>query len=451
MSIFSAIGNVVGALLGSRDNKKQRKATSRENEKARGQADKEWRRAREAYHVDRQNERNYLGKKTTEDRKFAENLTAKDRAYAEKMLFGERDYARKITTEDRAYNERMLSKDRKYAESVYEKEKRDLKNSKTVDQRLYKQDRAKMQAVADKQAIRTAASRGIDFERLRDDAVKAGFNPLTAMQWASAYSTETGFGVMGDVYSGSASTPSQTIPGRAAGGSTVAAGGGSGGAGTPMVSSIVPGTSGFSAPGGGYGVAQEVPAMSSSSFLAEALGELVDTGYNMWTERQERQERGRAEYIADQVARGQLAREYDRRTPRNFGYNLAKIEPFRPAVSVYAPPVGPGDLDPVHDREVEVQPVPNTPLTSTVDIGGGRTVRGFNPDLDNEILNAMNVPIYGIQGLYYGVKDQEKRLQDWAESQPYNRGRGQNPRVPAGTGSYALTGSRPVWPVFGGH
>lgn len=428
MGIFSAIGNIVGSIFGRNS---ARKDAQRQRSFAREERDVSW-----EQHLD---ERRYGEKLTAADRKYAESLTAQDRKYAEKLLFGERDYARKVTLEDRAYNNRMLGKDRRYAESVYEKEKRDLASSKVVDYNRYKADRSAMQKLADKQAIRTAASRGIDFARLRDDAVKAGFNPLTAMQWASAYNTEKGFGVMGDVYSGSASTPSQSIPGRASGGSTVA-GGATPGA-TPMVGSINPGSNGFTTSGGGYG-GTSTPAFMSAD-LGASLGDLIDTGLNWFNHKDDI----KYQTIADQVARGQLAREYERQTPRAFGYSLSKIEPYRPSVSIYAPPLRDTDFDLMHQRPIEKQPVQNIPTTGYYDVGKGDPVRGLSQDVEwSEVTQMGNEAWLGANaaGRWWG---------EWASK----RGLGgvvpmtfpkQNPRVPKGSGSFSLTGAWPKSPVL---
>jgi hypothetical protein len=419
MGIFSALGNLVGGFFGQKEETKRVKRQINANRDAA-------KTSRADYLKDRTDERNY-----------AANLTAKDRAYAEKMLFGERDYARKITAVDRAYNERMLGKDRKYAEGVYDKQRKDMAADKVVDMTAYKKDRSEMQALADKQAIRTAASRGIDFQRLRDDATAAGFNPLTAMQWASAYNTEKGFGVMGDAYSGSSSSPGQVIPARGEGGSTVAQG-------APAVGSIMPGSNGFSSSGGGYG-STSMPALSSTSFLASALGEVLDTGFNAWNHRDDEMYQS----IVDQVARGQLAREYDDRTPRNFGYNLSKIEPFRPAIGVYTPPLGPSGLDPVHNRPVVAQPVSDLPMTGMYDNGVSK-VRGLSQDVEWSEVAQMGNEAYLAASTFgdYMAPKINKYASGIGGIVPMTFPKIVKPKVKAGTGSYSLTGSYPYAPLM---
>lgn len=433
MGFFSAIGGLIGGIFGRNS---ERKAAQKQRAFAREERDT----SREAYLADRGNERRYMAKQTAadrrydarrvaSDRKYVEQLTAKDRRYAEKMLFGDRDYARKVTLEDRAYADRVYRADRRRAAA-----------DKALDRRVYQRDRGNLQRLADRQAERTAASRGIDFARLRDDAQKAGFNPLTAMQWASAYDTTKGYGVMGDAYSGSASPASRVLPGT-----TTAAGGGGGG-GTPVIQSPSAGSSyapssGFQTSGGGYG-SSGLPAFASSE-LGSSLGELIDTGLNWFNHKDD----AKYEAIADQVARGQLAREYERQTPRAFGYSLSKVEPFRPSIAVSAPPLRGVGFDLVHNRPTEVNPVQNTPVTATYDVGAGAPIRGLNTDLDpSEVAQMANE-------VYVGAR----AAGQWAEKYfggyggvggivPLRFPKRTPPAVPRGTGSYSLTGSYPRAP-----
>lgn len=450
MGFFSAIGDFVGNIFGVKSEEKMAKRQM--NREADNRV-----LSRSEYLADRKNERNYNASLTKGDRKYAESLMAKDRKYAEKLLFGDRDYARKITNEERAYNERMLGKDRKYAETVYEKERRNLAASKVVDANAYKADRKAMQALADKQAIKTAASRGIDFQRLRDDATKAGFNPLTAMQWASAYNTEKGFGVMGDVYSGTASSPSQVIPGRSAGGGAPSAGGGMAGS-TPMVSSINPGANGFSAPGGGYG-STSLPSFISAD-LGASLGNLIDTGLNWFNHKDD----AKYEAIADQVARGQLAREYENQTPRAFGYSLAKIEPYRPSIGVYAPPLRASDAPGISPSDTALAPskqplsIFGYPIAPSGDTSDQEAIETRYGGGVGEVVGAISA----VRDTYNAGLPLRGAGRDafntWADgyqsSKPYLRGRGTehkvSPQVPRGSGSFSLTGAFPKMPAFFG-
>lgn len=87
------------------------------------------------------------------------------------------------------------------------------------------QERARRQSIADRNEQR-AYDRDT-FVRLREDAEKAGFNPLTAL----------------------------------------------------------------SATGGSYGAAPTPPALSSGQFIADAIGRAVDTGFNVYADGQDRQQR----------------------------------------------------------------------------------------------------------------------------------------------------------------
>jgi hypothetical protein len=109
-------------------------------------------------------------------------------------------------------------------------------------------------------ANKSAKAQGVDFQKLRDDATAAGFNPLTALM---------------------------------AGGT------------------------------GGY-QRQVAPALASSSFIADALGRVIDTGFNGV-----KQDDTLAKSVreANAYAERSLA-ERAKQLPRPFGYALTAPQPF---------------------------------------------------------------------------------------------------------------------------
>lgn len=384
---------------------------------------------------DKADDRRYLATITKSDRRYAENLTASDRRYSERLLSNDRKYAEKITKGDRRYFESQLAQDRRYAAGVADRERK-----------LFETDRAKLQRLSDRQAERAAASRGIDFKRIREDAEAAGFNPLTAMQFAQSYSTDVGYGVSGGAYGGGQVVP-MSSGAAGGGGAPVSGGGGS----TPVMPTA---SGGVGVTGSGY-QREFAPVLASSSFVAEALDAGISTYFNTMSERDD----ARYQNIADQVARSQIAREVARQTPRPFGYNLSRVEPYRPAHGVYAPPFtgkGTAGLDPVHGREVEAQPVQDVPATAKFDLGFGTSVRGLSPDVEwsepaqlgNELWLGGNAIIPWVRNIPAVAKFRQD-LSNRNEVRRQARARAKaRARVPAGTPAYSMTGTVPRAPVW---
>lgn len=233
---------------------------------------------------------------------------ARDLAQYKKAKKNDRDYAYRVTQRDRAYAEKIAASDRKYAEGIAAKERKLALSDEARRLQEYKDDRDFLQGRSDRYAKATTASRGINFQKLRDQAVAAGFNPLTALQFANQYSTEVGYGVVGGPASG-----------QAAGGAGVPVGG------TSVVGSTVAPSQAFQSGGAGYGA---VPAFTSNAFIGDALGAGVDAYFNAVAE-----DKAQYENIAAQVAAGQLERYRASMTPRDFGYDLSKIQPFQPDVT----------------------------------------------------------------------------------------------------------------------
>ncbi|MGA0614184.1 hypothetical protein [Paracoccus sp. KR1-242] len=271
MAIGSLVGpalSVVGSLLGSRSADKRDK--------------RNWQRQLITWgHEDevRRDQRRYDAGRTVNDRKHAAQVRNEERAYQRTRL-----------ANDRAYDERRMHEDRAYA----------------------REDRANMQALTDRQAERTTASRGIDWQKLRSEAEAAGFNPLTAMSMAGAYSTEVGYGVAG--------APYQAAPGNVSGGVGYN-GGGSG----PVASATT---------GGGYS-SSFVPAMASGSFAQEAFGQLgaVADNYFNTPERDVLADSLRTALNTRAVAEARAVQN----PPQSFGYDLQKVKPFIAAKSSSAP------------------------------------------------------------------------------------------------------------------
>lgn len=234
------------------------------------------------------------------------------------MMIEQRNYARLLTSADRRYAGSLQKNDRAYARSLLLNDRAYLAQQDARQRSAYSKDRAMLQRMADDRAERSAASRGIDFTRLRDDAVKAGYNPMTALGMAHAYSTEVGYSVNGS-----------PLPRYGAGGGT--SGGGAAG-GSSAVGSHVP--AGVTFGGGGYS-ANSSPALSAGSFIADALDRGVDSYFNTPPARDNLADALRGALQSDQMA--QQVR--DASIPSAFGYSLTDVEPFRPTVSMGVPPL----------------------------------------------------------------------------------------------------------------
>lgn len=261
-----------------------------------------------------------------DERRYQENKARQDRAYARDVLLDERDYAAGITASDRRYAEKTRRQDRQYM---------DRKRDQDIAQ--YTKDRNFMQQRSNKLANMTAASRGIDFQKLRDDAIAAGYNPMTALSMAHAYSTERNYALQGGVYSPGANYTAAG-PGYVAS-STSAAGGGAGSGGGGAAPGAVVGSHGvaagsFQPSGAGY-QSNFQPQMASSGFIAEAMDRAVDTVFNQPVESDPLADALRTALRTKRTVQSVQEENFS----QDFGYDLTKQEAFKPAMSVGVPPL----------------------------------------------------------------------------------------------------------------
>lgn len=189
----------------------------------------------------------------------------------------ERDYVRGVTADNRRYDLERLADDRRYADGRLRDDRAYMARQRDADIAQYSRDRNFMQNRSNNLAERTAASRGIDFVKLRDDAIAAGYNPMTALSMAHAYSKQVDYTLQGGVYSPganyTASGPGYNVTGGSGGGAGGAAGGGVAPMSTPS-SSVAAG--GFQVRGNGY-TSSGNAGLSSGAFIGEALDRAVDT------------------------------------------------------------------------------------------------------------------------------------------------------------------------------
>lgn len=242
-------------------------------------------------------------------KKLAAKVYAKERRNFVSDRQNDRQYAQALLDRDRAYSEKVLGQDRAYVEALSAK-----------DRALFEASEARLQSQGERLSERTAASRGVNFAKLRDDAVAAGFNPLTAMSMAHAYSTEVPYENREQSWGGStaASSPGRSIPS---------------GVGAP--------SGAFQSSGAGYISSGEGPSLSSGGFIAEALSRGVETWFNS---RQAERDQTEASVMA-QVQQGYADRYRSARTPGNWDGWYSKTEPFSPAVTVGTPALDPTGFD----------------------------------------------------------------------------------------------------------
>lgn len=346
------------------------------------------------------------------DRKHAEayaaGLLRRDRRYFGKMLGRERAYAGRVAGRERrqeladfARERRAFRADRgserRYAERKLGQDRLYMEDMRAEDRARFIKAQARNQRQSDYAAERTAESRGVDFAKLRDDAIAAGFNPLTAMSMAHAYSTEVDYTNRREMWNGDTAyrisgdgRRPQSAFGGGVGGATA---GGAGGGGYPMAPGAP--TGGFMSSGGGYQSTFN-PALSSGGFIREALERGVDTYFNTPSPADD----AVAQNVMAQVQAGVLEREAEARMVKpDFGFDMTKVEPYRPAIGVTNPPMDRSNApDPYHNRPVEELSVSDTPVTGIFDLGDGKKARGLSPDLDwsevaqmgNEAWLAMN-------------------------------------------------------------
>lgn len=319
MSLWAVGGSLLGGMLGGGHSRRERERSQRYNDGL-IQRQRDW----------------FLADRGHDEAYNAERL-ADDRAYAAGLLTDERDYVRGVTRDNRAYDRRRLVDDRRYSEGRLANDRAYMARQRDADIAQYSRDRNFMQTRSNNLAERTAASRGINFTKMRDDAIAAGYNPMTALSMAHAYSTQVDYSLQGGVYSpGSSYTAAgpgynATSGGGTSGGAT--AGGGVAPMSTPS-SSVAAG--GFQAGGNGYQSRGGPDLVSAGSFIGEAMGRAADTFFNTPPE---------SDPLADQLR--SIERAYNvslgpqqMQAPREgFGYDLTSVKPFSPSMNVRIPPL----------------------------------------------------------------------------------------------------------------
>ncbi|MEO1910150.1 MAG: hypothetical protein ABGX10_06980 [Paracoccus sp. (in: a-proteobacteria)] len=361
-ALIGAGASLIGGFLNRRSAQKQQ-------DRAEDRSDAMTKEQRRWYLRDRQSDRKYDLRLTRNDRQYAEKMRDNERRYAANVLADQRSvdrqreirqrmYDEKITASDRAYMAAQKKQQNKYDAAMY---KRDITR--------YDTDRDRMQNRSNRLAEKSAATRGIDFIKLRDDAVKAGYNPMTALSMAHAYSTQVDYSLQGGVYSPRAnyttsnqgySPLSQSSGGASSGGAAGAA------PGAVMPSHSTPAGS-FSAPGGGY-QSQFNPALSSGSFIQEAIERGVDGWSNAKVE---------ADPLADALRRAtqqdQMASEVrNAEVPqgRGVGYSLTEQRPFQPSGKIGVPALSSTKAAPI---------APKMP-SGAFEVGGRKFVPVTKPD-----------------------------------------------------------------------
>lgn len=229
--------------------------------------------------------------------------------------------------DDRAYVRRRTQAQRQYDAKIYQRDLKQTQADKKNERVYVERNRAADQARLNQFADESVATRGIDLQKMRDQAIAAGFNPLSVMGMAGMYSTEK----------------NQALAGRE----------GIGGA----YSSAVPGGSGpsaggYSTVGSGNGYARQYePALASGGFISEAITRGLDTVFNSPLG-MDMQGIG-AEQIKAQAAQNTLAKALDKQNYRQaFGYDLTQVTPYRPAYTVTGPALK-GGAQPVPDTSTQ--------------------------------------------------------------------------------------------------
>lgn len=244
-----------------------------------------------------------FGKKSAK-KQDAANMRAmyEQRAYDRSLYEDQKVFGLLNKKDDRAYSQRMTADDRAYAARL------------TADDRNYiAVENARGQALQDRMAYQDVRTRGFDFQKMRDAAVSAGFNPLTALASGAlgGYSTD----VNRTVYNGAG----------AGGGMNVAAQ-------RAPVASFSGG--GFATSGAGY-QREFNPALSSGGFLGEALGRGLDTYFNRPLEGDPL-----ADALRNAMGRRDVSQQVQAANPyRSFGYDLTKQRSFEPSVAGGRPPL----------------------------------------------------------------------------------------------------------------
>ncbi|QCS37216.1 hypothetical protein [Tortoise microvirus 70] len=327
-ALVSAGSSLLGGVLDRKSAKDQAFHTAQMNEDYRAE-DRKW------FVLDRNNERRYAERTTWDDRKYATTQRANERKYAREVLLDDRAYNRRNVKEQRRYEERKLNGDRQYMARQLKDERAYQHRMYKEDIRQYRDDRNVMQTRANKLARASAESRGIDFKKLRDDAIAAGYNPMTALSMAHAYSTHVDYSLQGGVHSPRANYTTSNQGYSPVSGPSAGGGGASGGGGAApgaVMPSHVPAGGGFSAGGAGYQKGFE-PALSAGTFVKEAMDRAVDSWTNRPVEKDPLAEALRNAFQQDQMA----DQVRDAQIPQGFGYDLTKQQAFQPAGRVGVP------------------------------------------------------------------------------------------------------------------
>lgn len=346
LPILGAIGNLASGLLDRKSAKDQQMQSMSDRSDIRRQ-DRRW------FKEDRKSERDYAEDLTTKDRQYAESQKLNERQYAQEVLLDQRAYDRSRDQYRIEVDRAALKDDRKYMEGRLDGDRAYMEKMRDHDLNTYKVDRNNMQIHANKLAEKSAASRGINFTKLRDDAIAAGYNPMTALSMAHAYSTNVDYQVQGGVYSPGANYTvtgagyGATSGGGAGGG--VGSSGGGGAAPGAVMGSHMPAAGNFSSPGSGYS-SQFNPALSSGSFVREAVDRAVDTWSNRPVEKDPLADALRSAFQQDQMA--QEVR--DSQIPQGFGYDLTKQKQFQPEATIGVSAIPPSGSARMPSGEIEV-------------------------------------------------------------------------------------------------
>lgn len=269
-------------------------------------------------------------------------LTRNDNRRAAAATAGMNRTQRNWQLKDMAKERHWFEKDRiaQYnRENILLADARADQDARTLDQRAH-----------DAQELdRQVASRGVDFQKLRDQAQAAGFNPLTVLGNSGLYSTERGAALGSGASSG------------------VSLGGGGG------VS--------FASSGRGF-TAATAPVLSSGSFVQDALHRGLDTFFNTPEPVDPLAEALRSAMQTEQVA------EEAKRTqvPKGFGYDLTVNRPFEAAAVSGLPPVS------AASSQVAVgRPKPNPSKQTFINV---RFPDGQMGQLDGSIARRLDIQPY---------------------------------------------------------
>lgn len=306
---------------------------------------------------------------------------------------------------ERAYNEAQTEDDRRYQRKLVSEDRNLTARLLAEDEARYKDDRNFMQGRSDRYARATAKSRGVDWQRMRDDAVAAGYNPMTALSMANMYATDINYGAVGDVYSQGAAFQSP------------------GSAGSFSPSSGTGSVGGYNSPGSGYVTPAGNGTLTNGAMIGAAFASDMGNFIQSFGADPE------AEAVMAQVKRQRLAAQLAGNVRRNdgFGWDYNKIQPYQPDIT-FNPGGGPlsrpasssGNMLPTAetlaymypDRDYSTEPVMDIPVFGMYDFGNGRKYPGLSQDVEwsegaqmgNEAQLFFN---------WYGDDLSDRALQDW--------------------------------------